>query len=343
MLNPTQSRCTKSIIQPINNDPLCLVGTRRTRVLGSIAISLGGVITTNDDQILRSVVMLARKVRLEDRFGTIGVSLLSIEGGTRHVWNHGVSTTEWVLCVAEWVVLWCWLWEPDITSVTAEVAGSKSLGNIFLDDDGTTGGVNQPGSLLHLGDQLLVEETASLLVERAVDGDNITLSKHLLQSVDSATSNLCLDLWAEWLVIIVQQLLAVECLQSSQDTLSNSTNGNGTDDLTLEIELVLGSSGNIPLSGLDLLVGRDEVTDKDQDGHDDVLGDGDNVGTSDFGNGDTTVGLVGGVEIDVVRSNTGSDGDLEVLGLGKTLSSEVTRVETTRAWSLVSASLCLES
>ena len=28
---------------------------------------------------------------------------------------------------------------------------------------------------LHLGDQLLVEETPGLLVERAVDGDNITL------------------------------------------------------------------------------------------------------------------------------------------------------------------------
>jgi hypothetical protein len=28
---------------------------------------------------------------------------------------------------------------------------------------------------LHLGDQLLVEETPGLLVERAVDGNNITL------------------------------------------------------------------------------------------------------------------------------------------------------------------------
>ena len=32
-------------------------------------------------------------------------------------------------------------------------------------------------TLLHLADELLVEQTLSLLVERAVDGDNITLGK----------------------------------------------------------------------------------------------------------------------------------------------------------------------
>jgi len=59
----------------------------------------------------------------------------------------------------------------------------------------------------------------------------------------------------------------------------------------------------------------DEVADEGEDGHDDVLSDGDDVGTSDLGDGDTAVGLVGGVKVDVVRTNTGSDGNLEVLGL----------------------------
>lgn len=64
-----------------------------------------------------------------------------------------------------------------------------------------------------------------------------------------------------------------------------------------------------------------------------MLGDGDDVGASDLSNGDTAVGLVGGVEVDVVRANTGSDGDLEVLGLGQALSGQVTWVETAGALS----------
>jgi hypothetical protein len=59
-----------------------------------------------------------------------------------------------------------------------------------------------------------------------------------------------------------------------------------------------------------------------------VLGNRDNVGASDFGHGDTTVGLVGSIEVDVVGSNTSSDGNLQVLGLSKTLLGEVTRMET---------------
>jgi hypothetical protein len=47
---------------------------------------------------------------------------------------------------------------------------------------------------LHLGDQLLVEETSSLLVEWAVNGNNITLRQHLLQVCDTSAANLLLNL-----------------------------------------------------------------------------------------------------------------------------------------------------
>jgi len=130
------------------------------------------------------------------------------------------------------------------------------------------------------------------------------------------------------LVIKVEQLLAVESTETSQDTLTDTANSDGTDDLALEIELVLGSGSNIPLTGLDLLMCWDEIADENEDGHDDMLGDGDDIGAGDFGNGDTTIGLVGCIEVNVVGSNTGRDGNLEVLGLGKTLSGEVTWVET---------------
>lgn len=88
--------------------------------------------------------MLSAQVTLQDSLRTIGVTLLSIEGGTGHVRNHGVSTTEWVLCVSERMVLWCGLREPNISTVSAEVTRLESLSNILLDDDGTTGSVDEP-------------------------------------------------------------------------------------------------------------------------------------------------------------------------------------------------------
>lgn len=47
-----------------------------------------------------------------------------------------------------------------------------------------------------------------------------------------------------------------------------------------------------------------------------MLGNGDDVGAGYFGYGYAAVGLVGGIEVDVVGANAGCDGDLEVLGLG---------------------------
>jgi hypothetical protein len=164
-------------------------------------------------------------------------------------------------------------------------------------------------------------------VERAVDGDNVTLREHLLEGVDTAAANLLLLLSAEGLVVEVEKLLAVEGLQAAEDTLTDTANGNGSDNLALEIELVLGRLGDIPVATGDLLTCGTEVADEREDGHDNVLGDGDDVGAGDFGDGDAAVGLVGLVQVDVVRANTGSDGDLEVLALLQAVGGEVTGVE----------------
>ena len=58
-----------------------------------------------------------------------------------------------------------------------------------------------------------------------------------------------------------------------------------------------------------------------------MLGDGDDVGARHLGDSDTAVGLVGRVEVDVVGADTGGDGELELLGLGKTLGSQIAGVE----------------
>jgi hypothetical protein len=180
---------------------------------------------------------------------------------------------------------------------------------------------------LHLVDELLVEETLGLLVERAVDGDNVTLREHLLEGLDATAANLLLLLSAEGLVVEVEELLAVEGLQAAEDTLADTANGNGSHNLALEIELVLGRLGDVPVAAGDLLTGGAEVADEGEDGHNNVLGDGDDVGAGDFGDGDATVGLVGLVQVDVVGANTGGDGDLEVLALLQAVGGEVTGVE----------------
>lgn len=131
------------------------------------------------------------------------------------------------------------------------------------------------------------------------------------------------------LVIVVQELLALKSLKTSQDTLSNSANTDSSDNLVLKVILVLSDSGNIPFTSLDLLVCGNKVADKSEDGHDNMLSNGDNVGSSNLSDGDTAVGLVGNIEVNVVRSDTSGDGKLEVLGLSKTVGGQVSGVETT--------------
>ena len=72
--------------------------------------------------------------------------LLSIDRGTRHVRNHGIASAPWVLGSSERVLLGRGLWEPDVTAVSAEVAGLERIGDILLDHNGATGGVDEPGA-----------------------------------------------------------------------------------------------------------------------------------------------------------------------------------------------------
>lgn len=112
--------------------------------LDTLAVSLGSVVTVLDNQVLRAVVVLARQVRLEDGLGTVGVALLGVERSSGHVGDHGVATAKGVLGVAQDVVLGGGLGEPHVTTVAAELAGLEGVGDVLLDDDGTTSGVDEP-------------------------------------------------------------------------------------------------------------------------------------------------------------------------------------------------------
>lgn len=102
-----------------------------------------------DDEVLGAVVVLAAEVALEDGLGAVGVALLGVERGTGHVRNGGVAgaaAPAEVAGGAEGVVLGRGLGEPDVTAVAAELAGLEGVGDVFLDDDGAAGGVDEPGA-----------------------------------------------------------------------------------------------------------------------------------------------------------------------------------------------------
>ena len=100
-----------------------------------------------NNKVLGPVVLAAREVRVEDGLGAGGVALLGVERGTRHVRDGGVAGGAAPVLVgggAEGVVLGCGLGEPDVTAVAAKLAGGKGLSDVLLDDDGATGGVDEP-------------------------------------------------------------------------------------------------------------------------------------------------------------------------------------------------------
>ena len=119
----------------------------RLPLLGPLAVSLGGVVTLVNNEVLGPVVLALGEVGFEDSLGAGGVARLGVERGTGHVRDGGVAGGAAPVLVgggAERVVLGCGLGEPDVTTVAAKLAGGKSLGNILLDDDGTAGGVDEP-------------------------------------------------------------------------------------------------------------------------------------------------------------------------------------------------------
>lgn len=65
-------------------------------------------------------------------------------------------------------------------------------------------------------------------------------------------------------------------------------------------------------SGTHLVCGH-KVANEQEDAHDDVLSDGDDVRSRDLE--DLDLFLDGSVEVDVVRADTSRDADLEILGL----------------------------
>ena len=68
----------------------------------------------------------------------------------------------------------------------------------------------------------------------------------------AAHTEMYLTFWKR-VVVVVEQLLAVERLQALQDAVADTAGANGADDLALEIERVARDRGHLPLAALDHL------------------------------------------------------------------------------------------
>jgi hypothetical protein len=155
-------------------------------------------------------------------------------------------------------------------------------------------------TLLHLRDELLVEQAPRFLMQRAVDRHNIALLQHLFQGVTAPAANLLLYFGLEGLIVVVQQFFTIKRLKAAKHTFPNAAYCNSSNNLSFQVILIFCSGSDVPFPSLDLFVSRDKVANENQDCHYDMLCNGDNVRASDFRDRDSTVRLVGSIQVDMV-------------------------------------------
>ena len=144
---PSLERLPSELHIPLQFHPLASNLLGIIRLLLPLTIGFCGIVALVHNQVLQSVVFLTAEVTLKNVLGALCVSLLRINRCSAHVRNHRVSASEGVGGITEWMVLRCWLWEPDITAVAAEMTRFQGLSDVFFDNNGTTGRVNEPGAL----------------------------------------------------------------------------------------------------------------------------------------------------------------------------------------------------
>jgi len=214
---------------------------------------------------------------------------------------------------------------PDITCVTGQLTALESLSYGILVADSTTGSVDEPSSLLEVLEELCVDEATSTFVERTVDGDDVALGDELLKALNAASIHSLGSCVGQRCIVIVEEFFAVEGNETLKNTVSNTSSTDGAKNLALQVEGVPCNIGNLPVTAFDHLMGRDKVADEQKDAHDNMFGDGDNVGSGNLENLDPLVDS--GIEINVIGTNASCDAKLEVLCLVNEFFGKVTRVE----------------
>ena len=105
------------------------------------------------------------------------------------------------------MVLGCWLDVPDITTVPSQLSGLQSIRHSLRVTNGTPSGVDEPGPLLEMFQQVGVDETLGSLVEGSVDCDNIALRDECFEIFHTASVDRLFGIFWQGLVVVVKELL----------------------------------------------------------------------------------------------------------------------------------------
>ncbi len=130
------------------------------------------------------------------------------------------------------VILGGWLWEPDIASVTGEVAILKRFGNGVAITDFAASGVDDVGTAFHVRKHVGVEQVLRFGVQRAVDGHHVTDRDHFFHGVAAVAVvdevQFLFDFLGQTVTVAVVQL-AVERMHPAQDGKADTPSSNGPD------------------------------------------------------------------------------------------------------------------
>lgn len=160
---------------------------------------------------------------------------------------------------------------PNITTVATDVAALDCLCDIFCNADGTTSGIDDPGTLLHPAEFLLVDQAHCAFVQRSIDSEDVDFRQELLEVFNANGANFLFGVLGQRLVVVVCELGAVEWLEALQDAEANTAGAERANNLAFEVKLwarvsqnlilvpgftygVLGDLSNFPATRFDLFM-----------------------------------------------------------------------------------------
>ncbi len=212
------------------------------------------------------------------------------------------------------------LWEPHIPGVPRQLSTLESPDDGIAIADLAAGRVHEVRAALHFRDQCIVEEAFGLRVQRRVDRHDVAHADQRLRGRMKREAQFLFDGVVEPVPIGVMQL-DVEGLETPKHRRADAACRDGADVHALQVIGACDAIRNVPAAIDDPLMGRQVVADQREDHHHHVLGHADAVAVGHLGDGDAPIHRR--LQVDVIRADTGSDRELQIVGLADSLLGQV--------------------
>jgi len=210
------------------------------------------------------------------------------------------------------MILWRRLREPDVTRVTGKPSALQSANHRIAVANLAARRIDEVGAPLHLADEGIVEQVLGFRVQRSIDGNHIADAYQRFDARVIGEVQFFLDTIREPVPIRIVKL-DVKGFQPPQNSQADAPGPKGTHFHRFEIVGAGHTVRDVPAAVDNPFVGRDVVTYQREGHHYYVFGHADAVAVGDLRNGDAV--LDGSLKIDVIRTNAGRNGKLELLGL----------------------------